>query len=212
MEKKQKEKKLSPAKRRIVDNYEKQKREYAEAGYEEHQETITIVRANVMAFVTAGPFCVLAILLWRLLAHLRPETDYSFHIIGFFVVMLALIGIHEVLHGVGWSIGAKNGWKSIYIGMMWESLTPYCHCKEPLKPRQYLLGVLMPFVVLGAGLYIAAWVSGSYMLFLLSVFNMLAAGGDTTLAWMERKYLKQNESCLILDHPTDAGFIAFIKK
>lgn len=50
------------------------------------------------------------------------------------------------------------------------------------------------------------------MLFLLSLVNILSAGGDTTIACMELKYLKQDEKCYILDHPTNCGFVAFVKR
>lgn len=207
-----KEKKNSQAKRRIMDNYEKQKKQYIEEGYEERQEVISVVKANVMAFVTAGPFVVLGVSLW-VLAKRWGEGFFDLRSVGlFWIIFLVLIFVHELLHGIGWVFFTKRKWKSIYLGIMWEYLTPYCHCKEPLRPGQYLVGGLMPFAVLGAGMYAAALVSGSYMLFALSLLNMLCAGGDTTIACMLWKYLKQNDACYILDHPTQCGFVAFVKE
>lgn len=207
-----KEKKISPARQQIIDNYRIQKQNYLEKGYEEHQEIISVVKANVMAFVTAGPFAVLGIVIWLLVKH-GGEGSFSLGSMAcFFFLMFLSIFVHELLHGVVWSFWTKKGWKSIYFGIMWEYLTPYCHCREPLKPRQYLAGGLAPFVVLGIGLYAAALMSESYMLLALSLVNILSAGGDTTIACMEWKYLKENDTCCILDHPTECGFIAFVKK
>lgn len=211
---KEKEKKDSPAKQRIIANYEEQKRHYLGEGYTEIQETISIVKANVMAFVTAGPFALLGIIIW-IAAQRWRGMEYDKNIIGgtllFFMLIIASMFIHELLHGAGWQFFTRGKWKSIYLGVMWEYLTPYCHCKEPLKPKQYLVGVLTPFMVLGVGVYVAAFVSGSHLLFVLSLLNILSAGGDTTIACMELKYLKQKEGCYILDHPTECGFIAFKK-
>ena len=103
-----------------------------------------------------------------------------------YVLVLALFlvtaYIHEVLHGVGWCLGTKKKWKSIYIGMMWSSLTPYCHCKEPLEPGKYLIGCLLPGTLLGLGIYLAAFLTGSNVLLWLSLLNVLGAGGDLLIA------------------------------
>lgn len=209
--KQKKEPKLSPSKQKIIANYENQKQQFAEKGYREQNEIISVVMANIMAFVTAGPFVVLGIILWVVTKKQGTISGGLYSTVLFLIIFFACIFIHEVLHGVGWSMWTQKRWESIYLGVMWEYLTPYCHCKEPLKPRQYLVGGLTPFVVLGIGMYIAAYITGSYMLLALSLVNILCAGGDTTIACMLLKYQKKNEECYILDHPTDCGFVAFVK-
>lgn len=209
--KEKKETKISPSKQKIIDNYEEQRRYYLEKGYVEKQEIISVVKANVMAFATAGPFAVVCILIWIFKMH-RQEGIFNIRdLIWAWILCLICILIHELLHGVGWVLWTKKGWKSIYLGVMWDSLTPYCHCKEPLKPKQYLIGGLFPFFILGIGVFFAALFTGNGVLFFLSLINILSAGGDTTIACMELKYLKKNEECYILDHPTDCGFVAFVK-
>ena len=105
-------------------------------------------------------------------------------------------------------MGAKEKWKSMYIGVMWESLTPYCHCKEPLQPGWYLIGCLLPGVILGAGIYIASIITGNAMLLWLGMINILGAGGDIWIAWRVRKY----RTGYVLDHPTECGFLIFQKQ
>lgn len=204
--------KISPSKQKIIDNYKEQRKYYLENGYEEKQETISVVKANVMAFVTAGPFVAICILIW-IFAMQRQEGVFEIRSLAWaWLSCLACIPIHELLHGVGWALWTGKGWKSIYLGVMWDSLTPYCHCREPLKPKQYLTGGLFPFFILGIGIFFAALFTGNGVLFFLSLINILSAGGDTTIACMEFKYFYKNEKCYILDHPTDCGFVAFIKK
>lgn len=205
-----KEKKLSPAKQKIMANYEEQKCSFRAAGYGERQEVISVLKANIMAFVTAGPFVILCTLIWILSGKGTEGTFGMGSMIGFLLLILVSIFVHELLHGVGWVIWTKKKWESIYLGMMWEYLTPYCHCKEPLKPRQYLVGGLAPFMVLGIGGFLVALVTGNHMIFWLSMVNILSAGGDTTLMCMMMKYMNKQD-CYILDHPTDCGFVAFLK-
>ena len=134
---------------------------------------------------------------------------YSLKVGAAVVMALFLVTayIHEVLHGVGWCLGTKKKWKSIYIGMMWSSLTPYCHCKEPLEPGKYLIGCLLPGTLLGLGIYLAAFLTGSNVLLWLSLLNVLGAGGDLLIAWYARRY----RTGYVLDHPTECGFLIFQK-
>lgn len=197
-------------KQQIIDNYEMQREKYLAEGYEEKQEVISVIKANIMAFVTAGPFALAGMLLWIVN---RTGSWFDWRIMSLVLVWVAFIlsiVVHEMLHGMGWSIFARKGWKSIHFGVMWEYLTPYCHCKEPLRPGAYLFGGLLPFLILGIGMYIVAWVSGNSILYILSLLNMLAAGGDTTLMCMLLKYF--GKDVMILDHPTECGFIAFERR
>lgn len=205
------EKQLTPAREKITANYKIQKQKFLADGYEERQETISVLKANLMALVTAGPIVVIQFVIW-ILAEKQAEGLFNLrNIILLWVLLVVLIFVHELLHGLGWGIWTEKKWKSISLGIMWESFTPYCHCKEPLKPKQYLFGCLTPFLVLGIGMFILSLATGNPVIFVLGVINTLSAGGDTTIACMLFKYLKYREGCYILDHPTDCGFIAFVK-
>lgn len=202
----EKKKKISPAKQKIIENYERQREQFLENGYQEKSEVFSVLKANVMVFVTAVPFIVLGLALWILAGRgfvWLGGSGYG----RLFVIFVLTVFIHEVLHGVGWSFGAKAGFKSIYIGMMWESLTPYCHCKEPLTPGKYIFGCILPVLILGAGVYVIAFITGSTLLLWVSLLNTLAAGGDLLIAWYARKY----QTGYVLDHPTDCGFVIFVK-
>lgn len=200
-------KKLSPAKKRIIENYERQRTEFIERGYQEKSEVISIVQANVMVLAAALPLIIIGRFIWGIFN--RGDWwigGWNVPLLWFLVIFS--MAIHEVLHGAGWCMGAKEKWKSMYIGVMWESLTPYCHCKEPLQPGRYLIGSLLPGVILGAGIYIASIITGNAMLLWLGMINILGAGGDIWIAWRVRKY----RTGYVLDHPTECGFLIFQKQ
>ncbi|MBS7009709.1 DUF3267 domain-containing protein [Anaerostipes sp.] len=190
-----------------IENFERQREKMKEDGFKESSGIISVLRANVLAFVTAGPFCILAYILHALRWGRGGTALNGRTLIFFFGVFFITIFIHELLHGLGWSLSCKKGWKSIAFGMMWSSLTPYCHCKEPLRAGSYSVGLYLPFCVLGLGLFCISMIVPNYMIFLLSVLNMLSAGGDLTIGC----YLLKHKKGLILDHPTDCGFISFEK-
>lgn len=199
-------KRASNAKQRLLENYEKHRREFRQKGFRESSEVFSVVKANVMVFVTSFPVVLVLILLWiaadRGTVGLRGDSYFPL-----LFLFLVTVYIHEILHGVGWCLTSKEKWKSIYIGMMWSSLTPYCHCKEPLEPGKYLFGCLLPGAILGGGIYLIAFVTGSQLLLWLSLLNVLCAGGDLLIAWHARRY----RTGYVLDHPRECGFIIFQK-
>lgn len=201
-----KEKKISLAKQKILDNYEVQRQRLLQEGYQEHSEVISVLKANVMVLVTSVPVMILGILIWILTDRGEGWLGAGNYLVLFLVFFVTAF-IHELLHGLGWCAGAKEKWKSMYIGIMWESLTPYCHCKEPLTPGKYIFGCLLPGMLLGVGLYIVAFAMGSTFLLWLSMLNILGAGGDLLIAWYARKY----KDGYVLDHPTECGFVMFQK-
>ena len=124
--------------------------------------------------------------------------------------MLLSIPVHEGLHGLGWVGGCKNGWKSIRFGVMWSSLTPYCNCKEVLSVGRYYTGLLMPVTVLGLLPAAAAVITGSAALLAFGLVNILLAGGDLAIGLIIRKYI--GKPALLLDHPSECGCLAFLKR
>lgn len=175
------------------------------AGYHEEQRTVTIKQASLYALLSAGPWALLCLALYLLrwgmsLADWRL-ADFLLALSG----VTLCIPLHEVLHGLAWGLCCRHGFKSIRFGFMREYLTPYCHCREALPWAAYLAGALVPFVLLGLGVFALAWAKGNAVLLILSLFNIMAAGGDTTVACM----LLRHRHAVVLDHPFECGFVAF---
>lgn len=127
----------------------------------------------------------------------------------FIAIVLGGIGLHELLHGITWALFCKNGFGSIRFGIWLKALTPYCHCKEPLKKNHYMAGGFMPGLLLGILPLIVALVKGSMGFLLLGIFFSFAAGGDFAMMW---KLRKEEKSSLLLDHPNKLGCYLFKKK
>jgi hypothetical protein len=195
-----------------INNFETISLDLLGKGYTQHKAIISVKKANILAIFVSAPFLFLALLFFYLS---QGELNFTFGTnfggtFLFFILSFASIFIHEFLHGFGWSLYCNYRWKSIEFGVIWKYLTPYCHCKELLPTMQYLSGGLLPFMVLGVLLnQLSVW-TGSYLLLALSLFNILAAGGDLAIALMLISYRKANTR--ILDHPTECGFVAFVKE
>lgn len=172
--------------------------------------TINIVSANIFSIalllVAAMVFIVPFYVIWQ-----EQDVADSFgdDALCFLLFMFAGIALHELLHGITWACYAKSGWKSISFGVMWKMLTPYCHCNEPMGTRAYMVGALMPLLVLGVIPAVASLFTGSVMLLLLGIFFIAAASGDIWMSWL---LSKEDSESTILDHPSEAGFYVFPKE
>jgi len=127
----------------------------------------------------------------------------------FFLYLLGGIVLHELLHGLTWGYFASNGMKSIEFGVKWQFLTPYCHCKEPLKVKHYKIGCAMPLIVMGIIPSIIGLVIGHGGILSFGIFFTWTAGGDMIALYMLRKLDNQ---MYISDHPKKMGFIREIKE
>jgi hypothetical protein len=126
-------------------------------------------------------------------------TYKSIKIFG--VILLGVIA-HELIHGITWARFTKRGFSSIRFGVIWKYLSPYCHCNEPLQVRHYLLGAIMPGIVLGIIPLVLALVTGNIQLFLFGIVFSVGATGDFMMVNLLRKERMTN---LVQDHPSKVG-------
>ena len=167
----------------------------------------------------AKPLCLLIMLPFMALAFWIYYKVNGFDLDclswGFLVALLMLILclsiLHELIHGITWSLFAKNHFHSIDFGIIWSSCSPYCTCSEPLKKWQYLLGIVMPTLVLGAGAAVVAIMANQLLLFFLSEFMLLSGGGDFLITLKILSYRTNKKKSVYCDHPYECGFAIFEK-
>ncbi|MDD6212168.1 MAG: metalloprotease family protein [Clostridiales bacterium] len=184
----------------------------ASEGYESRELTISIAYANLCALVLCGPICVVFIILFFLGHH---DFLSFFSWFNYFVCMAALlvsIVLHEGIHGLIWGYLAKNHFQSIEFGLIKEYLTPYCTCLEPLSKIQYIMGAIMPGLVLGILPMVFSLFTGSAAVLFYGILMTIAAGGDFTIILKLIRYREEGRAVLYLDHPTECGLIILERK
>lgn len=168
----------------------------------ETEFTLSITKVNFYSILMLIPitliYLVPYILIWdfRTFEIGRKEFMHLFLYIFVFGII-----IHELLHGITWAFFTKRGFKSIKFGL--NGLTPYCHCKEPLKVKHYRLGGAMPLIVMGIIPSLAGLISGNGLYLSIGIFFSWTAGGDIISLFMLRKLDKNS---LVSDHPDKMGF------
>jgi hypothetical protein len=120
----------------------------------------------------------------------------------FIIVFIFGAFMHEVLHAIGFLIFGKLKYSQVQIGVKWKFLTPYAHCKVPLKASVYRIALLLPAILLGVIPSIIAYIFGIGWLLIYGILFTILAGGDILVFWIIRKV---NNNELVKDHPEQCG-------
>lgn len=118
------------------------------------------------------------------------------------VVFMVGIGVHELLHGIGYRLGGVP-WSQIKFGVQWKALMPYAHCKAPMRARGYGLAVALPGLILGVIPTVWGLASGSSAMTLFGTAMLAGAVGDMMILGLLMT-LKGNP--MVQDHPVKPGF------
>ena len=209
--KEEKNRKLSAKEQKRLNVFEETCEKLSQQGYKRNDLTISIVKANLFVFLLAIPVVAIGVLLfaWKNpISLLAPNPRGS---LQFIVLFIVLIVVHELIHGLTWSLFSEHHFKDIEFGFMKEYLTPYCTCTTPLPKIHYIMGALMPCIVLGILPTAIGILLGSSLFFWIGIIMTLSAGGDIMIVWKVLAFKKQDESeeVLIYDHPTQAGSVIF---
>jgi len=175
--------------------------------------TIGIAKANLIILLAAIPVVAIGLLLfaWRNPTALSRPTSHEGLL--FIVLFLACIVVHELIHGLTWSLFSEHHFKDIDFGFMRTTFTPYCTCASPLSRGHYIIGALMPCIVLGLIPTALGILFGWPLLFWIGIAMILSAGGDIMIVIKVLTYKSQSGSqeILVFDHPTQAGSMIFEK-
>nr|WP_315398905.1 DUF3267 domain-containing protein [uncultured Sphingobacterium sp.] len=178
--------------------------------------TIDLAKANIFSLLLFIPIILVYglpfYLIWGKLdfigVFVESFRENPLFPIAVVIVVLAGIVVHELIHGATFALFAKHGFKSIKFGILLKMLTPYCHCKEPLRVRQYIVGAIMPAIILGVLPAFIAIFTGNMFLLIFAVFFTGAAAGDFMIIHL---IWKEDKDTMVLDHPSEAGCFIFKK-
>jgi hypothetical protein len=159
--------------------------------------------ATVYILILLIPLMALLILpydaLWGLekfFMGLQRFMDWS----SFLPAIIIGVPAHELIHGLSWMWFGRISIQEIKFGF--KALTPYAHCKVPIRARAYRVGAFMPALLLGILPYGIGLISGSGWFTSFGLVYILAAGGDLLVLWILRGV---SGEAWVEDHPYRAG-------
>ena len=180
-----------------------------EKGYKLHNLTVSTVKANVLGIV-AG--CVLAlpfVLAFHFTTGLNNHIIKPVYLILCPLAMIVSIVVHELIHGISWSIFTPNHFKDIAFGIMMPYLSPYCTCMAPLTKPRHIFGTVMPLILLGIIPTVIGIAAGIPMALLMGLLMIDIATGDILIIRKILAYKTSAKDVVYMDHPTDAGGVIF---
>lgn len=199
---------LTKAEQKRNEQFEQTRKQLKEKGYTEHDLTVGPVFANIMAIVLTLPFVVLFGVLF---SSQHGSVSGTFRLLDLSIslaVLVVLIFAHELIHGVCWAAFSKHHWKSISFGFIARYCMPYCCCSEALQKWQYMVGGLIPTLVLGVLPAAVSIFTGSVFLLSIGEVMILGGGGDFIII-LKLLFFRSHTDSLFIDHPYQCGVVAF---
>ncbi len=200
------ERKLTDDEKRRLAIFEENARKLEEEGYKQTHLTLDPLKVNIIAIFVSIASLVLGILLFFFI-HGAEKIKGNIFVVLFITIIL--IVVHELIHGITWSVFAKNHFKDIAFGINVSQLMPYCSCMSGLNKKQYITGAIMPFIILGLIPTIIAYLIGSYPLLLIGIIMSVSAMGDLMIIGKILSYKTDAKDVIYMDHPTDVGGVIF---
>ena len=172
-------------------------------GYAAELRTIGMLKANVVALVVLGLFCLLGVAgmyaVWGGISFGRPWSSMLF-CIGIF----AGVAVHELIHGFTWMWATRSGFRHLRFGLLRGGV--YCHIDVPMSKRRYVVGALMPLLLLGVVPFLLSFAINSLWLMLFGAIFIGCAMGDVLIVWAIRK---ESPDTLVYDHPSEPGCVVY---
>lgn len=211
-DKKKTKRKLTKEESRRKAAFEQRKAEMEAQGYRMRDLTMGLLKANVMALVLGIPLAVVLFVAFFVKNTSDAITFRIWYLPAFFAALIVLPVVHERIHGIVWAIYAPGHWKAVEFGFIKEYLTPYCTCSEPLKKYQYIMGGLMPTLLLGFLPAVTGVIIGSYWLLMIGICMIFGGGGDMAIVLEMLKHRSKAKHVVYMDHPYRAGVVVFEKQ
>ena len=190
--------------------FQKMSEDLRKQGYRQYSLAVGIDRANKLALMMALPVCGLSLILYMLNNQgggigFRSLSDTL--LFGAGGIGLSLL--HELIHGVTWSLFTPDGLKAMEFGITKDTLTPYCVCLKPLKKTGYIIGTLMSLILTGIVPALAGILIGNFPLMLIGAVMIISAAGDILIVFTLLKHKSEKSDQIICDLPGHAGCMLF---
>ena len=203
--------KLTEKELKRKNDFEKFNSEMQQKGYKMKNIIINTQQAKPLCLLIMLPFMALVFWIYYNVNGFNLDCLSWGFLVVLLMLVLCLSILHELIHGITWSLFAKNHFHSIDFGFIWSSFSPYCTCSEPLKKWQYLLGTAMPTLVLGGGAAVISVMTNQLLLFVLAEYMILSGGGDFLIILKSMLYRTDKQESVYCDHPYECGFVVFEK-
>jgi hypothetical protein len=105
----------------------------------------------------------------------------------FLSIVAAFSLAHEMIHGMYWS-----KYTEVKISVIINLIFRGCYCKEPIIIKKFIMGLIMPTIILGVIPFIIGMVIGNILLFGFGILFIVVGSDDFLIMYLLRKEDKKN--------------------
>lgn len=172
-------------------------------GYETELRTIGMLKANIVALVV---MVLLGLLGWAAMYAIWGGVSLGkpWGSMLFALGIVVGVAVHELIHGLAWMWVTHSGFRHLRFGLLAGGV--YCHIDVPMNKRKYVVGALMPLLLLGIVPYLLSFATNSLWLMLFGTLFIACAMGDVMIVWAIRH---ESADTLVYDHPSEPGCVVY---
>ncbi|TMW71392.1 DUF3267 domain-containing protein [Alteribacter natronophilus] len=180
--------------------------ELNEEKYKIYDRTFSAKFANKKGLVWGGTLFVVILIAFRIVWGGRDGE--MMELLWMALTVIVFFFLHELLHALGYIVAGKVKPGDVKLGVMWKSVTPYAHCRVPIRAGAYRFAVMLP-VVLGVGPLAYAFLTGSHFWMMVGTILLVGSIGD----WLIIRSIEEFErDALVEDHPSEIGCRVYVKR
>lgn len=174
-------------------------------GWEIQEYKMNRLQINIRGLLYAMPFLLFAGGLYHMFLSERAVLldNFFLHLAA---ILTICVPLHESLHGIGWMMAGHAERNSIRF--TFRQGMPHCFCRSLLTSRQYLAGLMMPFLVQGSISLTFLMIYPGTLSLLTAFVNIFLAGGDLAFAFA----ILRSGAALVANIPEQAGFVAAVRR
>lgn len=165
---------------------------------------LNMITLNILAIIL---FIVVSSIVFCL--EYKDNYIINYDIISLLVLVFIWLIIHELLHGIGFSIFKSVDKKNITFGMFLEKGIFYCMCKQNIPKKVILTSLLFPVTIIGLITLIIGMYINSFVLVYLSILNMVSSIGDIVMIIY---FIKAPNDIIYLDLDDPTSFTVITRK
>jgi hypothetical protein len=106
-----------------------------------------------------------------------------------------------MIHGIVWSKYTETN-----IHVILKLIIRFCHCNNVIKIKNYIVGLIMPTIILGIIPTLAGIIMGNILILAFGLLMIVTGTDDFYVIWLLRK---QNKNNFIKDIDNRIGFITY---
>lgn len=143
---------------------------------------------------------------WGFFAPLTARGWSVTTLLGIIALLMAGLLLHEAVHLAGYRLFGRVGPGVARFQFGRAALTPQIRCDAPIRARDYRRILLLPALILGILPGVIAFMTGSWLILIWSVWMVVAAGGDFIGLWAMRGLPADTP---VGNHPTRVGCLVY---